>query len=49
MCLRDDRPNATCGEDYKLPLLRAARAQQPALKVFFSPWSAPPWMKTSGE
>jgi glucosylceramidase len=32
----------------KLPLLRAAIAINPQIKVVGSPWSAPAWMKTSG-
>ena len=32
----------------RLPLLRAARALNPALHVVLAPWSAPAWMKTSG-
>lgn len=31
-----------------LPLIRAARALDPALKLLASPWSAPAWMKTNG-
>jgi glucosylceramidase len=31
-----------------LPLLRQARALNPALKVMATPWSPPAWMKTSG-
>ena len=31
----------------RLPLLRAARALNPALRVVLAPWSAPAWMKTS--
>lgn len=31
-----------------LPVLRAALAINPQLKVMASPWSAPAWMKTSG-
>eukprot|EP00746_Dinoflagellata_sp_MGD_P021131 gnl/MRDRNA2_/MRDRNA2_14930_c0_seq1.p1 gnl/MRDRNA2_/MRDRNA2_14930_c0~~gnl/MRDRNA2_/MRDRNA2_14930_c0_seq1.p1 ORF type:complete len:692 (-),score=126.95 gnl/MRDRNA2_/MRDRNA2_14930_c0_seq1:204-2279(-) len=48
MCLRDDRPNAQCGHDAKIPVLKAAIEREPELKLFFSPWSAPKWMKTSG-
>ncbi|MEO5816919.1 MAG: glycoside hydrolase family 30 beta sandwich domain-containing protein [Gemmatimonadaceae bacterium] len=32
----------------KLPVLRAALAINPQLKVVGSPWSAPAWMKTTG-
>jgi glucosylceramidase len=32
----------------KLPVLRAAMAINPQLKLVGSPWSAPGWMKTSG-
>jgi glucosylceramidase len=32
----------------KLPMLRAALALNPDLKIVASPWSAPAWMKTSG-
>src|SRR5262249_50102226 len=31
-----------------LPVLRAARAINPALRVIASPWSPPGWMKSSG-
>src|SRR5262249_130990 len=31
-----------------LPLVREAARLNPELKVFISPWSAPAWMKTSG-
>ncbi len=31
-----------------IPLLKAARALNPDLKIIASPWSAPGWMKTSG-
>ena len=32
----------------RMPLLRAARALNPDLRVVLAPWSAPAWMKTSG-
>lgn len=31
-----------------IPQLREARTFAPVLRVFAAPWSAPPWMKTSG-
>jgi glucosylceramidase len=34
--------------DTVLPVVRAARLLNPALRVIASPWSAPGWMKTSG-
>ncbi len=34
---------------YILPLIRQARALDPALKLLASPWTAPPWMKTNGQ
>ena len=33
---------------YILPLLRAARAINPAIKVMATPWTPPAWMKTEG-
>jgi glucosylceramidase len=33
---------------YILPLLRAARSINPAIKVMASPWTPPAWMKTEG-
>ncbi len=33
---------------YLLPILRAARALNPDLRIVASPWSPPGWMKTSG-
>lgn len=48
MCLRDDRTDAKCGQDAKIPAIKAAIQREPRLKLFFSPWSAPKWMKTSG-
>ena len=44
-CLRDDRPNATCGSDYKLDVLQSIVQIQPSLKVLVSAWSAPPSYK----
>jgi glucosylceramidase len=35
-------------EKYLLPCIRAARAENPTLKLFASPWSPPGWMKLSG-
>ncbi len=32
----------------RMPLLRAAKALNPDLRVVLAPWSAPAWMKTSG-
>jgi glucosylceramidase len=32
-----------------LPVLRLARAMNPALRVMASPWTAPAWMKTGGK
>jgi glucosylceramidase len=32
---------------YILPVLRAARAKNPAIRIMGSPWSAPAWMKTN--
>ena len=32
-----------------IPVLRAARAVYPGLRVMATPWSAPAWMKTSGK
>mmetsp|Transcript_56555 Transcript_56555/g.143074 ORF Transcript_56555/g.143074 Transcript_56555/m.143074 type:complete len:688 (+) Transcript_56555:65-2128(+) len=49
MCLRDDREDAKCGEDAKLQLIKDALHKESRLKLFFSPWSAPAWMKTSGK
>ncbi|CAD7067110.1 unnamed protein product, partial [Tilletia caries] len=34
--------------DYLIPILRDIVAIRPQLKVIFSPWSPPAWMKTSG-
>lgn len=36
-------------EPYVLPLLRRARELNPQITFMASPWSAPAWMKTSGE
>jgi len=36
-------------ESYTLPLLRRAREINPQTTFMASPWSAPAWMKTSGE
>ena len=44
-CLRDDQPNATCGNDYKLDVLQSIVQIQPSLKVLVSAWSAPPSYK----
>jgi len=33
--------------DYFIPILKQAKAENPALKVMAVPWSAPGWMKTS--
>jgi glucosylceramidase len=35
--------------DAVLPLLKAARRMNPDLRVMATPWSAPAWMKTSGQ
>ncbi len=32
---------------YILPMLRAARARNPAIRIMASPWTAPAWMKTN--
>lgn len=34
--------------DTLVPFIRAARAQQPDLRLWASPWSPPSWMKTNG-
>jgi glucosylceramidase len=47
MCLRDD-VSSECGHDAKIGMVQAAFAREPALKLYFSPWSPPAWMKTSG-
>ncbi len=39
---------AGTGADEVLPVVRAALAINPRLKVMASPWSAPAWMKTNG-
>jgi glucosylceramidase len=33
--------------NYILPMLRAARAKNPAIRIMASPWTAPAWMKTN--
>ncbi len=35
-------------ETYIIPLLKAAKAAQPDLRLWASPWSPPTWMKTNG-
>jgi glucosylceramidase len=47
MCLRDDRNGASCGQDSKVALIKESLKREPNLKLYFSPWSAPAWMKTS--
>ena len=52
MCLRDDRPNwqpTDCGRDAKIEVIQRATALEPRLRLYFSPWSPPAWMKTTGE
>jgi hypothetical protein len=53
-CLLDDRENPECGKDAKLDLIKLANAVKQSddtkdddgpIQIFFSPWSAPPWMK----
>ena len=39
---------ADTGAEQVLPVVRAALAINPQLKVMASPWSAPAWMKTNG-
>ncbi|MFC4101377.1 glycoside hydrolase family 30 protein [Paenibacillus xanthanilyticus] len=41
--------NFTIGRDqaYIIPMVKAAIAKNPSIKVFASPWSAPAWMKYS--
>ncbi|MFT3789519.1 MAG: glycoside hydrolase family 30 beta sandwich domain-containing protein [Rudaea sp.] len=39
---------ASTGAEEVLPVVRAALAINPQLKVMASPWSAPAWMKTNG-
>lgn len=34
---------------YIIPLIKEALKYQPDMKIFFSPWSPPAWMKTNGE
>jgi glucosylceramidase len=47
MCLRDDK-SSECGHDAKIGMVQAAFAAEPTLKLYFSPWSPPAWMKASG-
>ncbi|CDN44004.1 MULTISPECIES: glycoside hydrolase family 30 beta sandwich domain-containing protein [Paenibacillus] len=35
-------------QSYIIPMIKAAQAKNPGIKVFASPWSAPAWMKYSG-
>ncbi|KZC10706.1 Glucosylceramidase, partial [Dufourea novaeangliae] len=35
--------------DYKMPFLKKALAMNPTTKIISAPWSAPGWMKTSGQ
>lgn len=35
-------------EEMQIPFIKAAKAHQPKLKLWASPWSPPSWMKTNG-